>query len=104
MPILWFEQHVLLSEDIADEIKTLLRIPIAGQLMGIFTAIVGLFVLTFLPLKQFLTSQCCDSRKKIKNLNIQSMKDNHDEKVTNLPEISPLIYSSKPTNSTESYQ
>lgn len=104
MPILWFEQHVKMSEDIADEIKTLLRIPIAGQLMGLITAIVGVFVLTFLPLKQFLKNQCCDSRNKIKNLHLQAKKENHDEKVTNLPEISPLIFNNKPTNSTESYQ
>jgi hypothetical protein len=44
LPILWFEQHVKMSESIADEIKLVLKLPTLGQISFLITAFVGLLM------------------------------------------------------------
>lgn len=50
MPILWFEQHVIMSKEVSGQIAEVLSYPVKGQLGGIVFVIIGLCVLSFMPL------------------------------------------------------
>lgn len=91
MPILWFEQHVKMSDDIASEVRMILDLPFQGQMMGVIFIIIGVLQISFIPLKNFISGRCCDSRSKVSDL------DKPDEDVEPSPEISPLL-TMKPKN------
>lgn len=42
MPVLWFEQHVVASKSIANIVKLILALPVAGQILGVIFVIIGL--------------------------------------------------------------
>lgn len=50
MPILWFEQHVKMSESIANEIKFVLKMPKIGQAIGAVQCIIGFIILLAVPI------------------------------------------------------
>jgi CD36 family len=95
MPILWFEQHVKMSEEIASEVKMLLELPSMGQMMGVLFIALGIIQIVFLPIKTFITRQCCTKHRKVssfdKNVKIDLLE------VNSSPEVSPLI-AEKPKN------
>lgn len=93
MPILWFEQHVKMGEDIADEVKMILNLPRLGQIMGIVFIFIGVSQIMLLPIKNFISQQCCASK-----VNAFDKNDKIDAlDVIRSPEISPLI-TEKPKN------
>lgn len=86
MPILWFEQHVKMSADIADEVKMILTLPYSGQLMGILFIVFGIVQILFLPIKKFLSHRFCLTQSK------DSDFDKNDKAIDlSSPEIYPLI-------------
>lgn len=93
MPILWFEQHVEMSESIADEVKMILKLPRWGQTMGIVTIVIGIAQVAFLPTLKLISRLLCPKRSKVSDKNIRF--DSLDVKT--LPEISPLM-TEKPKN------
>lgn len=92
MPILWFEQHVKMSQEIADEVKMITSLPHQGQMMGIVFILIGIIQITFLPIKNLITRSFCSKNSKICNMD----KTVHIE-LENTPEFSPLIVE-KPSN------
>lgn len=95
MPILWFEQHVKMSEEIASEVRMILDLPCMGQMMGIVFIAIGIMQIIFIPMKKCITRQCCVKHTKVssfdKNTKIDLLEVNPP------PEISPLI-AEKPKN------
>lgn len=93
MPILWFEQHVQMTDSIADEIKLVLLVPFAGQIIGFCSVIIGIIISTFLPLKNFLKKNFCSkNQNKLDKDNgeDESMKLRHSSS-KKLPEIKSLL-------------
>lgn len=67
IPILWFEQHVKMTKEIANEIKFVLKMPRLGQTIGIFQIVVGVLILASIPLKKL----CIAARKrKVKDFDV----------------------------------
>lgn len=93
MPILWFEQHVEMSEAIASEIKMILELPHMGVLMGVLFIVIGLVHIIFIPMKNLISQCCCTQRRKIVDLD-KNIKVNPED--SGLPEISPLLITKKP--------
>lgn len=67
VPVLWFEQHVKMSESIANEIKFALNMPLMGQIMGIVMFIIGLITLLIIPLLSICQKR---TRRKVKDFDI----------------------------------
>lgn len=65
MPVLWFEQHVVMSESIANEIKLVLNLPLMGQIMGVVICIIGLITLLIVPLLRLCS---CAKNHKVKDI------------------------------------
>lgn len=86
MPILWFEQHVKMSKDIASEVKMILTFPSIGVAMGFVTILIGVLQVAFIPVKNFVSHRCCSQLKKINHLDKNGNTDTDRP-----PEISPLI-------------
>lgn len=93
MPILWFEQHVKMSEDIANEVKMILKLPRIGQIMGIALIAIGIAQIFVLPIVKFISRVLCPKRSKISDKN--NKHESIDVKAP--PEIFPLI-TEKPKN------
>lgn len=89
MPILWFEQHVKMSEEIADEVKMILQLPRLGQIMGFVFIVIGALQIAFFPLKNCLTRLFCT--KHIKNCDLNKNLKVDPIELKHMPEISPLI-------------
>ncbi|XP_058118230.1 protein peste [Anopheles coustani] len=51
LPVLWFEQHVLMPADLAGEIGTALTVPSIVRLTGIVMAACGLAIILWVPLE-----------------------------------------------------
>jgi hypothetical protein len=86
MPILWFEQHVQMSQEIANEVQMIIKLPSMGVFMGFVTIFIGVLQVSFIPLKNLITRQCCSQHSKINQF------DKNDNLVADHPpEISPLI-------------
>lgn len=86
MPILWFEQHVKMNEDIANEVKLILKLPHIGQMLGTLFVVIGSITIIFIPLKNYLSHQCCSKHSKVCDLRADT-NVNADPP----PEVSPLI-------------
>lgn len=93
MPILWFEQHVKMSDEIAGEVKMLLELPGWGQTMGVVFIAIGIVQIIFFPIKNFFTHKCCVKHSKVSSFDkkIDLLEPNQT------PEISPLLIE-KPKN------
>jgi hypothetical protein len=92
MPILWFEQHVKMSESIVDEVKLLLRMPGLGQKMGFVTIIIGILQIICIPTFKTLEKRLCKSEKsKVVDCVEITM-------LTKEQEISPLMKKQKPNH------
>ena len=87
MPILWFEQHVQMNDEIADEVKLILKLPHIGQMMGVLLILIGSIQIMFMPLKNYLSRRCCLKHSKISDLSVGVIHVGSDPP----PEISPLI-------------
>lgn len=70
IPVLWFEQHVKMSESIADEIKFALDMPYMGQLMGAVICIIGLIALLIMPLMRLCYCAKNRARQKVKDFDV----------------------------------
>jgi hypothetical protein len=106
MPILWFEQHVKMSKEIADEIKIVLKMPRWGQLAGAFTAVIGFCIVLIIPLKVVIERSCfSQKRRKVSDYDVngnallesaQEMKkkklDTNSEDKNENPETKKLIF------------
>lgn len=55
MPVLWFEQHVTASPNVAMIVKAVLNVPITGQIIGliIFLFGIGMITLNVRSIKKF---------------------------------------------------
>lgn len=67
MPILWFEQHVKMSESIADEIKLILNMPKIGQAIGAIQCIIGFIILLAIPITKWSTYR---RKRKVKDFDM----------------------------------
>ena len=67
MPILWFEQHVKMSESIADEIKFVLKMPKIGQAIGAIQCIIGFIILMTVPIVKLSTYR---RKRKVKDFDM----------------------------------
>lgn len=92
MPILWFEQHVIMSEDIANEVKMILSFPAVGQTMGAIFVVIGLILIIINPLRNIFIRKCCVRHCKVTDLDKMTTNENAPQLI---PEISPLIYNPK---------
>lgn len=87
MPILWFEQHVKMSDSIADEIKFILKMPSLGQKMGCLAILIGILQIICIPtLKTLKRHLCKAARSKSKVIDCVEITMLNKE-----PEISPLM-------------
>lgn len=86
MPILWFEQHVQMSKEIAEEVQMILKLPSMGVFMGFVTIFIGVLQVAFIPVKNFVSHQCCSHHTKINHSDKNGTRD-----AEHPPEISPLI-------------
>lgn len=84
MPILWFEQHVKMSEDIGNEVKFLLSMPTIGIKSGFLLVLLGSIQILFVPLTRIISRLFSAPTK---NLEMNEIKLNKKEKL----EISPLM-------------
>lgn len=80
-----------MSEEIADEVKMILELPGMGQMMGVLFILIGILQICFIPIKNFITRQCCTNHRKV------SDKSVNEELNPPPPEVSPLL-SKKPRN------
>jgi hypothetical protein len=53
-PMIWFEQHVVMTQDISAEIAEVLSLPFKGQFTGFLLLVLGLIILLFLPIKNLV--------------------------------------------------
>jgi hypothetical protein len=84
MPVLWFEQHVVASNNVANLVKIVLAAPLAGQIMGAILIIIGVACL--------LASCMNHSHSEYEIANLESTKtENATTKTTKLPERLPLM-------------
>lgn len=82
MPILWFEQHVVASSDIARLVKLILAAPTIGQVLGGIIFIIGLAL--------GISALC----RRAENYEIPPSSDKlktETQITTNLPETRPLM-------------
>jgi hypothetical protein len=86
MPILWFEQHVKMSQEIGDEVKFILTMPSIGVKSGFLFILIGCLQIVFIPIVRIL-SGLLFSPKNLKIVEMQEIKTTKREK----PEISPLV-------------
>lgn len=93
MPILWFEQHVEMNKDVADEVKMILGLPHVGQMMGVVFIVVGVFQIFLLRTKKMFLKCFCPKHIKASSEFSKSVRDD----MIPSPEISPLIQE-KPQN------
>lgn len=94
VPVLWFEQHVKMSENIADEIKFALDMPYMGQLMGAVICIIGLIALLIMPLMRFCYCAKNRARRKVKDFDVNRNISMNEKKITDnvsLPETKILL-------------
>lgn len=90
VPVLWFEQHVKMSESIANEVKLVLNLPLMGQLMGVVICIIGLITLFIIPLVRLF--DCAKSRKiKDVNCDVHMNEKKAIEVNCSLPEAKKLL-------------
>lgn len=81
-----------MTDLIANEIKLVLMVPFAGQILGLSSVIIGIVIIAFLPLKNFLEKMCCskEQNKLDKAINgDEPMKFNSSDK--KLPEVKALL-------------
>jgi hypothetical protein len=84
-----------MGEDIADEVKMILKLPRLGQMMGIFFVFIGISQIMLLPLKKFISYKCCTKKSKVSDFDKNVKNDTSD--VIGSPEFFPLI-TEKPKN------
>lgn len=94
MPILWFEQRVTLTEDLASEISMALSIPKTGQICAIVVIIVGLIMLLWFPVhrcirRKVVQVHSIENKNNVKLLTVDGLEK--QEKQQQQPEDSPLI-------------
>lgn len=82
MPILWFEQHVVASNNIANLVKLILAAPTAGQIIGALLVIIGSTLI--------LTSCLCKRSHRYDVPSIDVTKTDAQQ-TTKLPETLPLM-------------
>jgi hypothetical protein len=90
VPVLWFEQHVEMSESIANEIKLVLDLPLMGQIMGVVICIIGLITLLIIPLVRLCS---CSQNRKVKDVNsdVLMIEKKMIEANGSLPETKKLL-------------
>lgn len=92
IPILWFEQHVKMSSNIADEIKIVLSLPVLGQKMGIAIAVISFAIFTAIILKLLFSKfRWNQRRRKIRDYDLNGNKVNQKKIDDNGPEVKMLI-------------
>uniref|UniRef100_U5EUH2 Putative plasma membrane glycoprotein cd36 n=1 Tax=Corethrella appendiculata TaxID=1370023 RepID=U5EUH2_9DIPT len=64
LPVLWFEQRVTMTKDVADEISVALSVPIYGQMIGVVILIIGLSLIFLYLFKKIL----CLQQRRIKDV------------------------------------
>lgn len=87
MPILWFEQHVKMSESIANEIKLVLNMPKIGQVIGAVQCIIGIIILMAVTIIKLSTYRL--RKRKVKDMNGNVLLT--AEKMKVLPESTKLL-------------
>lgn len=94
VPVLWFEQHVKMSESIADEIKFALNMPYMGQLMGAVIFIIGLIALLIIPLMRLCFCAKNRARRKVKDFETHRNISMNERKIVDtvaMPETKVLL-------------
>ncbi|XP_055605686.1 protein peste-like [Uranotaenia lowii] len=54
LPVLWFEQHVVMQPEFAGEIGQALSIPATARVIGIVLLVIGTLLLSWLPLESYI--------------------------------------------------
>lgn len=86
MPILWFEQHVKMSQNIGDEVKFILSMPSIGVKSGFLFILIGFLQIMLIPCAKILSRLFCSRKHLIETKNIGDI-----EKKKEKPEKSPLM-------------
>lgn len=63
MPVLWFEQHVVVNDYFAGGIKTLLKVPVMGNTIGLSIFVLGVIIILWSPVRVNLKA-CLRTKKK----------------------------------------
>jgi hypothetical protein len=82
MPIIWFEQHVVATKNVANLVKVILAAPIAGKILGIIFAIIGITL---------SLAACKVKRDHYKIPQTDNLKTDSQTATKNIPEMSPLM-------------
>lgn len=89
MPILWFEQRVTISPELAEEIKTALNVPIIGQICAIVVIIIGLIMLLWCSIDKLLRKKVGNTSNDKTMVKIVTVEELEKQGVA--PEGSPLL-------------
>lgn len=96
MPILWFEQRVTTTPELAEELAVALKVPMIGQICSIIVIIIGLIMLLWFPVTKLVRRYLASNQVHISEkgvLKIITMEEL--EKQGKIPENSPLLESNK---------
>lgn len=83
MPLLWFEQKVTISEEMASDLRVVLSIPTTGSICASVLIAIGILMISWLPLKRY-----CNSKLRRKSGKATTLGNENLEKG---PEGSPLM-------------
>ena len=81
MPVLWFEQHVVADESLANLVKLLILAPTIGQILGMILVLTGLTLI--------ICACFCKREKHVSQLINKQKTEN--QMTTILPESLPLV-------------
>lgn len=59
---MWCEQVMTLDQAEIDDIKFALSVPRLGRIVGIVIALIGVFLLAYIPVFEFLKKQCSPTK------------------------------------------
>lgn len=97
MPILWFEQRVTTTPELAEELVMALKVPMIGQICSIIVIIIGLIMLLWFPVTKVIRRHLASSNQVhisekgvVKIITMEEL-----EKQNKIPENSPLLESKK---------
>lgn len=92
MPILWFEQRVTTTPELADELSMALKVPLIGQISSIIIIVIGLIMLLWFPVTKAIRHHITANQVHMSEKGVVKIVTMEElEKQNKIPENSPLL-------------